>query len=48
MKPKRRFFELLISQGMQANQQLTFFSNDGENVRKLPEYHSLEKRCGHS
>ncbi len=37
-KPKRRLFELLSSQGMQANQQVTFFSDGGENVRKLPEY----------
>lgn len=37
-KPKRRLFELLMSQGMQANQQVTFFSDGGENVRTLPEY----------
>lgn len=37
-KPKRRLFELLRSQGMQANQQVTFFSDGGENVRRLPEY----------
>lgn len=37
-KPKRRLFDLLESQGMQANQQITFFSDGGDNVRKIPEY----------
>ncbi len=37
-KPKRRLFELLHSQGMQANQQVTFFSDGGDTVRRLPEY----------
>jgi hypothetical protein len=37
-KPKRRLFDLLQSQGMQANQQVTFFSDGGDNVRKIPEY----------
>jgi len=37
-KPKRRLFDLLISQGMQANQQVTFFSDGGDNGRRLPEY----------
>ena len=37
-KPKRRLFELLQSQGMQANQRLTFFSDGGDTVRMLPEY----------
>jgi len=37
-KPKRRLFDLLQSQGMQANQQVTFFSDGGDNVRRLPEY----------
>ncbi len=37
-KPKRRLFELLQSQGMQANQQITFFSDGGDTVRTLPEY----------
>lgn len=36
-KPKRRLFELLQSQGMQANQQVTFFSDGGDTVRTLPE-----------
>ena len=37
-KPKRRLFELLRGQGMRANQQLTFFSDGGDTVRRLPEY----------
>jgi len=37
-KPKRRLYELLRSQGMQANQQVTFFSDGGDTVRRLPEY----------
>jgi len=37
-KPKRRLFDVLQSQGMQANQQVTFFSDGGETVRTLPEY----------
>src|SRR5215216_1432924 len=37
-KPKRRLFELLCSQGMQANQQVTFFSDGGDTLRRLPEY----------
>ncbi len=37
-KPKRRLFDLLQSQGMQANQQVTFFSDGGDTVRTLPEY----------
>jgi len=37
-KPKRRLFDLLQSQGMQANQQITFFSDGGDTVRTLPEY----------
>ena len=37
-KPKRRLFELLQSQGMQANQRVTFFSDGGDTVRMLPEY----------
>jgi len=44
-KPKRRLFELLQSQGMQANQQLTFFSDGGETVRTLP--HSLHPEAEH-
>jgi hypothetical protein len=37
-KPKRRLFELLHSQGMQANQQITFLSDGGETVRDLQLY----------
>jgi len=37
-KPKRRLFEVLHAQGMQANQQVTFFSDGGETVRTLPAY----------
>ncbi len=37
-KPKRRLFDLLRSQGMQANQQVTFFSDGGDTVRALPAY----------
>ena len=37
-KPKRRLYELLRSQGMQANQQVTFFSDGGDTVRALPAY----------
>jgi hypothetical protein len=37
-KPKRRLFELLKSQGMQMNQQVTFLSNGGETVRDLQLY----------
>ena len=29
-KPKRRLFELLKSQGMQLNQQMTFLTDGGE------------------
>ena len=36
-KPHRRLFDLLKSQGMQANQQVTFFTDGGETVRRLPE-----------
>ncbi|ANV85828.1 hypothetical protein AWQ21_14955 (plasmid) [Picosynechococcus sp. PCC 7003] len=34
-KSKRRLFELLKSQGMQMNQQVTFFSDGGDTVRDL-------------
>lgn len=37
-KPKRRLFELLQSQGMQANQQVTFLSDGGDTVRDLQLY----------
>jgi len=37
-KPKRRLFEVLKSQGMQMNQQITFLSDGGETVRNLQLY----------
>jgi hypothetical protein len=37
-KPKRRLFEVLTSQGMQANQQVTFLTDGGEDIRDLPLY----------
>ena len=37
-KPKRRVFEVLKSQGMQANQQVTFLSDGADNVRDLQLY----------
>jgi len=36
-KPRRRLFDLLRSQGMQANQQVTFFTDGGDTVRRLPD-----------
>ncbi|MBV8398292.1 MAG: ISKra4 family transposase [Acetobacteraceae bacterium] len=41
-KPKRRLFELLKAQGLQANQQMTFLSDGAEDVRELPLYLSPE------
>src|SRR5207249_1159007 len=41
-KPKRRLFELMKSQGLQANQQVTFLSDGAEDVRELPLYLSPE------
>jgi hypothetical protein len=37
-KPKRRVFEMLISQGMQMNQQVTFLSDGADTVRDLQLY----------
>ncbi len=37
-KPKRRLFEVLRSQGMQENQQVTFLSDGGDMVRDLQMY----------
>jgi len=37
-KPKRRLFEVLKSQGMQMNQQVTFLSDGGDTVRELQLY----------
>jgi hypothetical protein len=44
-KPRRRVFERLKSQGMQENQQVTFFSDGAEDVRTLPLY--LNPRAEH-
>jgi hypothetical protein len=41
-KPKRRLFEVLKSQGLQMNQQLTFLSDGGDTVRDLQLYLSPE------
>lgn len=38
LKPKRRLFEMLKSQGMQMNQQVTFLSDGGDSVRSLQLY----------
>jgi hypothetical protein len=37
-KPKRRLFEVLAGQGMQPNQQVTFLTDGGEDIRDLPRY----------
>ena len=37
-RPKRRLFEMLQSQGMQMNQQITFVSDGADNVRDLQFY----------
>jgi len=37
-KPKRRLFELLKSQNMQMNQQITFLTDGGEDIRDLPQF----------
>lgn len=37
-KPKRCLFELLKSQGMQMNQQMTFLTDGGESVRDVQEF----------
>jgi hypothetical protein len=41
-KPKRRLFEVLNSQGLQANQQVTFLSEGADDGRELPLYLSPE------
>lgn len=41
-KPKRRLFEVLQSQGLQPNQELTFLTDGGEEVRALTERLSPE------
>jgi hypothetical protein len=37
-KPKRRLFEVLKTQGMAANQQVTFLTDGGEDIRDVPCY----------
>ena len=37
-KPKRRLYEVLQMQGVQANQSVIFLSDGGETVRNLPEF----------
>jgi hypothetical protein len=41
-KPKRRLYEVLKSQGFQLNQQITFLSDGGDEVRDLQLYMSPE------
>src|SRR5258708_8675485 len=41
-KPKRRLFELMKSQGLQANQQVILLSDGANDVRELPLYLSPE------
>src|SRR3954468_8192072 len=37
-KPKRRLFDVLQSQGLQANQDVTFLTDGGEEARALTEF----------
>jgi len=37
-KPKRRLFDVLKGQGLQANQDVTFLTDGGEEVRALTEF----------
>src|SRR5436309_3427965 len=41
-KPRRRLFEVLRSQGMQANQQVTFLTDGGEDIRDIPCYLNVQ------
>jgi len=41
-KPKRRLFDLLATQGMTANQAVTFITDGGDDVRDLPLYLNAE------
>ena len=41
-KPRRRLFELLKSQGLAMNQQVTFLSDGGDDVRQVQQYLSPE------
>src|ERR1700730_11517785 len=38
VRPRRRLWELMKSQGMEENQQVVFMSDGGENVRRVQEY----------
>ncbi len=38
LKPRRRLFQILQSQGMQMSQQITFLSDGGDTVRELQYY----------
>lgn len=44
-KPRRRLFELLKSQGLAMNQQVTFLSDGGDDVRQVQQYLSPEAEC---
>jgi hypothetical protein len=44
-KPKRRLFEVLKAHGMTANQQVTFLTDGGEDIRDIPCY--LNAQAGH-
>jgi hypothetical protein len=37
-KPKRRLYELLTARGIQANQQITFLTDGGADIREIPLY----------
>jgi hypothetical protein len=37
-KPKRRLFEVLKTHGMAANQQVTFLTDGGEDIRDVPSH----------
>jgi hypothetical protein len=39
-KPRRRLFEVLLAQGLQMNQAITFLTDGGDTVRDLTEGHS--------
>ena len=40
-KPKRRLFDMLKSQGLQANQDVTFLTDGGDEIRTLTEWVTL-------
>ena len=44
-KPKRRLLEVLRAQGMAANQQVTFLTDGGEDIRDIPCH--LNAQAGH-